>query len=588
MRGHAAFIRILLDYGARLENVDHKGRTPLHAASRNGHTAVVDILIGKGVGVDRGDHDGKTPLHYAVRGGHRVGRVEKYIEIIRKLIAHGAVVDQRDKTFMTPLHHACYETYHYRVILWQFFMYDLNYDSYYYLNYDSYYYEWALRHYRNHMEIIQLLIDEGADVDPLDKLSSTPLHYAARGGHTDIVRLLIQHGADVNYEDASGQTPLHTACTSLEDENPNIDAIQLLIDAGTDLDRGDHRGRGPLHIASHRGHTDVVRRLLDGGAIVDYENQYNGETPLHEASAAGCTDVVRLLASRCANVNHVDQNNDTPLNVACLRRRRDVVNNLLRYRAKMKPQGEPLLSEATSATIARLLLKSGAATGTDDHANFFLREFQTRRSIGADGRQVRVPTTKAKAQGRQHPAPTKAKAKAPRRPPRMGGRPTPMSTIRGLEAQLATLKADHAAELAATTGELQRWRDGELICKQVLAVDTGTVTTTTVDVTQQDDGIPRRKRPRQDTSALAHLVQVKVEAVEEKVRLQGELEATTLCSLCMENPRDMYFAGCGHCLACGPCATRLIAQHGGTRSRTKAPCPVCRQPIQRVLPFKLA
>ena len=166
------------------------------------------------------------------------------------------------------------------------------------------------------------------------------------------------------------------------------------------------------------------------------------------------------------------------------------------------------------------------------------------------------------------------------------------------KVDVAAREAAHAVELAKTTdvmveiaAELLRWRDGALVCKRIIDVDTGAVTTTAVQVKKANsmgtDDPPTRKRPRQDeqSSMLSHIVQVKTEAAQETTRFRDELDNTTLCTLCFENPRDICFAGCGHCLACGACADRLVAQHGGTR---KTPCPVCRQPIKRLLPFKLA
>ena len=64
---------------------------------------------------------------------------------------------------------------------------------------------------REMVEIVRLLIEQGADVTAKDKNLSTPLHLASSVGIPESVQLLIGHGADINAEDMSRRTPLHLA-----------------------------------------------------------------------------------------------------------------------------------------------------------------------------------------------------------------------------------------------------------------------------------------------------------------------------------------------------------------------------------------
>jgi hypothetical protein len=57
----------------------------------------------------------------------------------------------------------------------------------------------------------------------------TPLHSASREGHVDIVELLIQHGADVNKQTNNQETPLHLASAS-----GKLEILQLLVERGAD------------------------------------------------------------------------------------------------------------------------------------------------------------------------------------------------------------------------------------------------------------------------------------------------------------------------------------------------------------------
>ena len=60
----------------------------------------------------------------------------------------------------------------------------------------------------NKLEIIKLLIENGADVNTRDEDGKTPLHYV---NNVEIAKLLIENGAEVNAMSNKGQTPCDTA-----------------------------------------------------------------------------------------------------------------------------------------------------------------------------------------------------------------------------------------------------------------------------------------------------------------------------------------------------------------------------------------
>ena len=64
---------------------------------------------------------------------------------------------------------------------------------------------------RSHIEVVRLLVENGAEVNDRDKYDRTPLHRAAGEGHIEVVRFLVENGAEVNYRDKNYQTPLHRA-----------------------------------------------------------------------------------------------------------------------------------------------------------------------------------------------------------------------------------------------------------------------------------------------------------------------------------------------------------------------------------------
>eukprot|EP00443_Scrippsiella_acuminata_P055851 CAMPEP_0115528120 /NCGR_PEP_ID=MMETSP0271-20121206/83222_1 /TAXON_ID=71861 /ORGANISM="Scrippsiella trochoidea, Strain CCMP3099" /LENGTH=110 /DNA_ID=CAMNT_0002960021 /DNA_START=11 /DNA_END=340 /DNA_ORIENTATION=+ len=52
-----------------------------------------------------------------------------------------------------------------------------------------------------HLEVCQLLLETGAEVEAMDHMQKTPLTYASRAKHFEVCRLLLEQGADVEATD---------------------------------------------------------------------------------------------------------------------------------------------------------------------------------------------------------------------------------------------------------------------------------------------------------------------------------------------------------------------------------------------------
>ncbi|KAJ7830078.1 ankyrin repeat-containing domain protein [Mycena olivaceomarginata] len=49
-----------------------------------------------------------------------------------------------------------------------------------------------------HIEVVEFLLERGANFNATDKANNTALHNASARGRTDVVKLLVEHGVDVN------------------------------------------------------------------------------------------------------------------------------------------------------------------------------------------------------------------------------------------------------------------------------------------------------------------------------------------------------------------------------------------------------
>ncbi|KAH8992274.1 hypothetical protein EDB86DRAFT_2852765, partial [Lactarius hatsudake] len=152
----------------------------------------------------------------------------------------------------------------------------------------------------NHVEVAQVLIERGGDVDVRGTYERLPLQFAAIGGHVEMGRFLLDHGADVDSCGDDLWTSLHYSTA-----NGHVDVSQMLLEHKADINSRTDSGQVPLHLVSkfsfRGGRPDVVRLLLKHGADLDVKDNEDA-TPLHLASSGGEIEVVRLLLDHGADV----------------------------------------------------------------------------------------------------------------------------------------------------------------------------------------------------------------------------------------------------------------------------------------------
>ena len=145
--------------------------------------------------------------------------------------------------------------------------------------------------------IVQMLIDNKANINQAENNGVTPLYIAAHNGHKDIAKMLIDNGADINQAKNNGVTPLWIAA-----QNGHKDIVNMLIKKGANINQKYNEDITPLYIATQNGHKDIMKMLIKNGANIN-QAKNNGATPLLIAAQIGNEKIVDILLTKQANIN---------------------------------------------------------------------------------------------------------------------------------------------------------------------------------------------------------------------------------------------------------------------------------------------
>ena len=337
-------VRVLIDAGAGIDTVDRYGLSPLLWASESGARNVVKMLVEAGAGVRATDDEGRmclgiavcfghtetvrylvglpwvelnhqnckreTALHCAARNYFAVGDVAGIVQV---LIDAGADIDTADEKERSPLHCAC-ESGALDVVKMLVRagagvrVTDNEGDTCLTLAAN------VTSNYIGHTETVRYLVGlPEVEVNHQNVENNCALHYAVTNKHADVVQVLIDAGADIGTRNGRGHLPLHDAC-----ELGALDIVKILVEAGAGVrGAGETRRRSTyLTLAAFHGYTETVRYLL---ALPDVElngRDGDGETALHCAVHFNYADTVQLLIAAGADIDTRNYNDQSPLDCA--------------------------------------------------------------------------------------------------------------------------------------------------------------------------------------------------------------------------------------------------------------------------------
>lgn len=185
----------------------------------------------------------------------------------------------------------------------------------------------------NRFDVLQALVEAGADLSAADKSHTTTLQMAAAHGNVAAIQFLLIKGAKVTHIERTS-SPLHRAVM-----NGHVQALTILIEAGGSLDWKDSMGHTPLHCASLSGHVSAVELLLLKGANASEADTTSGMNPLHWAAARGHAEVSKVLA-RAGDVNATKADGSTALHLAAERGHVEVIQVLVAEGADLEIKDE--------------------------------------------------------------------------------------------------------------------------------------------------------------------------------------------------------------------------------------------------------
>ncbi|XP_075747060.1 uncharacterized protein LOC119178128 isoform X11 [Rhipicephalus microplus] len=390
MLGDSHGAQMLLRAGARPDHSDHAGQTPLHLAARKAHRSLVRLLLSAGAPWARGDVHGCTPLHCVATVALPQART-----VLTMLLEcmDASQVDLQDKLKQTALHrsarachsenmlmllrkganplmqdmdgrtalHLCVASSHPAALECTRLLLDA---------------EPSLTSWQDYhgctplhlavasgsMAVIDLLTQRSnSEVNALDDLFRTPLHWAAILGRLEVGRLLLERCAGASLADRAGATPLDYACSS--DEAGMLVAMLLshhhaVESVDTALNDAALAGNvaavralyyyevhpeashAAMVAAASRGHLEVLQLMLDvcgGSAPQQPSNQLS---PLMAAACGGHGSCVLALLDVGASTHAVDAGGRTALHWATV---------------------------GQQATICRLLIQRGCRVDASDN-----------------------------------------------------------------------------------------------------------------------------------------------------------------------------------------------------------------------------
>jgi len=140
-------------------------------------------------------------------------------------------------------------------------------------------------------EVVEMLLDCGANPDSRDHDGESAVHAAVREESAQMLQILLKAGADPNLPSHLGKFPLHLAV-----EQNLLSLVRLMVDQGVDVEaREQAAGRTALHLAVDRQLEEMVRYLVKEAMVDLGREDYSGLTALAFAESCRNQNILRMI-----------------------------------------------------------------------------------------------------------------------------------------------------------------------------------------------------------------------------------------------------------------------------------------------------
>lgn len=258
---------------------------------------------------------------------------------------------------------------------------------------------------RGDVNLLQVLLDHGADLTLTNRFGETPLHLAQNPA---CVRLLIKAGADIHALDCQGATALHAACDGPFDLSAdakdlpqvtrnNSEKCRLLIQAGARVNQPDGRENTPLHTAVRSLFKNTVDNGLYVRTIIKTLCEHGANPNLLNRQRTACDEAMTPLLylyenevidgsdGRSLSISHENRNKNTGFNTIFL-----IARLLVDYGA------DPAVCSSKGETILDKLAKMGDSAAKANFLNML--EVKVMMSLHGFWEQKRQKTERRQAQ----------------------------------------------------------------------------------------------------------------------------------------------------------------------------------------------
>ena len=321
---------------ANINEVDEHGQNALHHAVELGDLSLVEFLTTNGVSTKNKDRHGLLPLDYAIAKAERAKNSQQAL-IVSHVLEKTWGINGRDERGWPPINWAIvagdlsrikelvdkgvsadYSVNYLRASTFELAELMQNQEI---INYLLSVWGTTILYriiwQKNYTKLRETL-ERGFDVNTVDQYGETLLHRVVsrfqrqpeeRRRSEEIVNLLLEFGANPNAINNKGQTPLH-----LINRQP-ANVVRSLLEAGGDINATDNLGKTPLHTSDWGSH-EIGMILLEAGADVNATDKF-GQTPLHIVDRKEATRTDFLLRAG-ADPNAIDNEGRTPLHCAAV------------------------------------------------------------------------------------------------------------------------------------------------------------------------------------------------------------------------------------------------------------------------------